>query len=102
MEKFVRLCDVTGRGMNEGWVWGEGVFYTSTKEVTIAELRSDIKDGAYDFDEMGADKMLEMSDDELLQYAYDNDVLYYTEWDEEINENNYDCYYDEEGNEYEF
>ena len=102
MEKFVRLCDVTGRGMNEGWVWGEGEFYTSTKEVTIAELRSDIKDGAYDFDEMGADKMLEMTDDELLQYAYDNDVLYYTEWDDEINEDNYDCYYDEDGNEYEF
>lgn len=102
MEKFVRVCDITGRGMNEGWVWGEGKFYTSTKEVTIAELRSDIKDGAYDFDEMGADRMLEMTDDELLQYAYDNDVLYYTEWDEEINENNYDCYYDEDGNEYEF
>lgn len=102
MEKFVRVCDVTGRGMNEGWVWGDGTFYTSTLNITIKELRSDIKDGAYDFDEIGADKLLDMSDDELLQYAYDNDVLYYTEWEEEINKNNYDCYYDEDGNEYEF
>jgi hypothetical protein len=102
MEKFVNRCDITGKGMNAGWVWGDGTFYTSTQEVTIAELRSDIKDGAYDFDEMGAERMLEMTDDELLQYAYDNDVLYYTEWDDEINKDNYDCYYDEDGNEYEF
>lgn len=102
MEKFVRVCDVTGRGMNEGWVWGDGTFYTSTKEITVSELRDDIFCGAYDFDEVGASKLLAMSDDDLLQYAYDNDVLYYTEWDDEINENNYDCYYDADGNEYEF
>ena len=102
MEKFVRVCDVTGRGMNEGWVWGDGMFYTSTLENTIAELRSDIKDGAYDFDEIGADELLKMSDEELLEYACDNDVLYWTSWEDEINEDNYDCYYDAEGNEYEF
>jgi hypothetical protein len=96
MIKFARKCDVTGRGMNEGWVWGEGTYYTSTKEVTIAELRSDIQDGAYDFDEVGADALLKLSDDELLQYAYDSDVLYYTEW-EEIDD---DVYYDAEGNEF--
>lgn len=97
MEKFARCCDVTGRGMNEGWVWGEGTYYTSTKEVTIAELRSDIQDGAYDFDEVGSDALLKLSDDQLLQYAYDNDVLYYTEW-EELDD---DVYYDADGNEYE-
>lgn len=96
MEKFARRCDATGRGMNEGWVWGEGTYYTSTMENTISELRSDIKDGAYDFDEFGADKLLSLSDDELLQYAYDNDVLYYTEW-KEVDE---DEWYDENGNEF--
>ena len=97
MEKFARRCDATGKGINEGWVWGEGTYYTSTKENTIAELRSDIQDGGYDFDELGADELLKLSDDQLLQYAYDNDVLYYTEW-EEIDD---DYYYDAEGNEYE-
>jgi hypothetical protein len=63
MTKYARKCDVTGRGMNEGWVWGEGTYYTSTKEVTIAELRSDIQDGAYDFDEVGADALLKLLDD---------------------------------------
>ncbi len=96
-ERFARKCDVTGRGMNEGWVWMEGAFYTSTIENTIAELRKDIADGAWDFDEVGSDKLLEMSDQELLQYAHDSDILYYTEW-EEIDD---DCYYDAEGNEYE-
>ena len=97
MKKFARRCDATGKGINEGWVWGEGTYYTSTVENTIAELRSDIQDGAYDFDEVGADELLKLSDDQLLQYAYDNDVLYYTEW-EEIDD---ECYYDSEGNEYE-
>jgi hypothetical protein len=98
MEKFARRCDVTGRGMNEGWVWGDGMFYTSTLENTIAELRSDIKDGVYNFDEIGADELLKMSDEELLEHAFDNDVLYWTEW-EELDD---DFYYDENGNEFEF
>jgi hypothetical protein len=97
MERYARRCDVTGKGMNEGWVWGEGAYYTSTEEVTIAELRSDISDGAYNFDEMSVDEMLAMTDEELMQYAYDNEVFYYTEW-EEIDD---DVYYDEDGNEYE-
>jgi hypothetical protein len=100
MKKYARKCDVTGKGMNEGWCWGEGVYYTSTKEATIKELRSDIKDGAYDFDELGSDAMLQMSDDDLLQYAYDNDVFYYTDWhDEDLDEQGY--YYTEDGEEIE-
>jgi len=83
MEKFARRCDATGRGMNEGWCWSDGAFYTSTLEVTIKELRSDIKDGGWNFDEVDADTLLSMSDDELMQYAYDNDIFYYTEWDED-------------------
>lgn len=97
MEKFARKCDVTGKGMNEGYVWGEGSFYTSTLDITIKELRSDINDGAYDFDEIGADELLKMSDNDLLEYAYDNDVLYFTQW-EEVDE---DFFFDAEGNEYE-
>lgn len=83
MKKFARRCDVTGRGMNEGWCWGDGGFYTSTLEVTITELRSDIKDGGYNFDEVDTNTLLSMSDDELMQYAYDNDIFYYTEWYDE-------------------
>ena len=99
-ERYARVCDVTGQGMNEGWCWGDGSFYTSTKEDTIKELRSDINDGAYDFDEFGKETLLKMSDDELMTYAYDNDVFYWTEWyDEELEEG--DTYFDKEGNEHE-
>lgn len=97
MKKFARKCDVTGRGMNEGWVWLDGGFYTSTKEATIQELRSDIESGGLDFNEIDPKKLSKLSDEDLLEYAYDNDVLYYTTWDEsDIDE----YYYDEEGNEY--
>jgi hypothetical protein len=99
-ERFARRCDVTGCGMNEGYVWGDGTFYTSTEDVTIKELRSDIRNGAYDFDEIGAEELLKMSDAELLEYAYENEVLYCTEWEEsEIEEQGY--YYDKDGNEIE-
>jgi len=95
--KFARKCDITGKGMNEGWVWGEGTFYTATYEDTIKELRSDIKANAYNFDEVDPEELLKLSDDELLSYAYEHDVLYWTEWEEIYD----DFYYDEDGNEYE-
>ena len=99
-ERYARKCNVTGQGMNEGWCWGDGSFYTATKEDTIKELRSDINDGAYDFDEFGKETLLKMSDDELMTYAYENDVFYWTEWyDEELEEG--DTYFDKEGNEHE-
>ena len=99
-ERYARVCDVTGKGMNEGWCWEYGCFYTATKEDTIKELRSDINDGAYDFDEFGKETLLKMSDDELMTYAYENDVFYWTEWyDEELEEG--DTYFDKEGNEHE-
>lgn len=98
MKKFARRCDVTGEPMNEGWCWGEGMFYTATEESTITELRSDVKDGAYDFDELGSEALLSMSDDELMQYAYDNEVFYWTEWySDEIEEQGF--YYTENGEE---
>lgn len=97
MEKFARRCDVTGKGMNEGYVWGDGTFYTSTEQITLKEFRDDIKNGGYDFDEVGVEVLLGLSDSDLLEYGYDNDVFYFTIW-EEIDE---DFFYDAEGNEYE-
>lgn len=96
IEKFAKKCDITGKGMNSGWVWGDGAFYTSTREITIEELRDDINSGAYDFDEIGAEELLKKTDDELMEYALDNDIFCYTEW----NELDADIYFDSEGNEY--
>jgi hypothetical protein len=69
---YARKCDVTGEGMNEGWCWGEGLFYTKYKEDTISELRKD-----------NSDKEL-LSDDQLLENAVEvEDLLYWTEWQDE-------------------
>ncbi len=89
MEKFVRVCDTTGKGMNAGYVVNDGEMYFSEEKYLVEHLRN--RGG-----------MEGLSDEFILKEAYELDEFYYTEWDEEINENNYDCYYDADGNEYEF
>ena len=66
---WARQCDVTEEGMNEGWCWGDGHFYTKHKKDTIAELRKDHSDRNI------------FSDEELLEWAYDEEILYWTEWE---------------------
>ena len=87
MERYARRCDVTGKGMNEGFVFGDGDMYFSEEKHLIDYLRRDI---------LGDDSK-ELSDEFILKESYDNEEYYYTEW-EEIDD---DCYYDAEGNEYE-
>lgn len=86
---YAKMCYVTGKGMNEGWVWLDGEFYTSTQEVTIAELRKDILDAQKDGDgvlyadwEINPTELLSMTDDELLNWAYDVEILFWTEWED--------------------
>ena len=85
MEKFARRCDVTGRGMNEGYVVGDGELYFSEEKHLIEWLRSR---GGMD----------DLSNEFILKEAYELSEYYYTEWDE-IDE---EFYYDAEGNKYEF
>jgi hypothetical protein len=77
MEKFARRCDVTGRGINEGFCFGDGEKYACDYESALLIAKE------YGY--------------ESLKEAYKDDAYYYTEW-EEIDD---DCYYDAEGNEYE-
>ena len=67
MIKYARKCDITGKGINSGWVWGEGEFYTSTEEHTIEELKKSYPDNPEYWN---------------LQYAYNNYALYWTKWDD--------------------
>ena len=69
--KYARKCDVTNEGMNEGWCWGDGIFYTKYEDDTIKELRS------YFESSIGV-----QTDDELLEWAVGEDILYWTEWEE--------------------
>lgn len=74
IEKFARTCDVTGEGMNEGWCWGDGMFYSKYKQDTINELRKECLEQE------------DLSDDELLEWACEEDILYWTEWYDEDEE----------------
>ena len=97
MKKYARKCDVTGKGMNEGWCWDEGAFYTATKEATVSKLRKKIAEG-YNPTLLGIEELLEKPDDELIDIAYEDELLYWTEWnDEDIEEQGY--YYKEDGDE---
>jgi hypothetical protein len=91
MERFARRCDATGKGINEGYVVGDGELYYASKDDLLDHLKS-----IQDFCGVKVSKLCK-DDDELLEFFYDEDYYYYTEW-EEIDD---DCYYDAEGNEYE-
>lgn len=70
-EKFARMCNITKEGMNKGWVWGNGGFYTKNLCDTISELRKDFPEKS------------DLIDSQLLQLAYDEGEIYYTEWEDE-------------------
>lgn len=92
MEKFARKCDATGRGMNEGYVVGDGELCFSEEKHLIDHLRG------LDWEDANGKRSKDIEDDaELMNYFYREDQYYYTEWDfYDID----DEWYDAEGNEY--
>ena len=90
--KYARRCDATGRGMNEGYVFGDGdTLYFSTKELLIEFMKT------LDWEDDDGNRSQDLTDDEdIMEYFYNEDAYYYTEWDE-VDEYEW---YDEEGNEY--
>jgi len=92
MEKFARRCDATGRGMNEGYVFGDGELCFAEREDLIRHLKT------LDWEDADGNLSQDVeNDDDLLEYFYNEDMYYYTEWDfYDID----DEWYDAEGNEY--
>ena len=81
-QTFARQCSVTGALMNEGFVWYDGQYYTDGVSLTAKELREDYANGDIPLDdETELAKVLKMDDNDIIEYAYDNEILYYTEWD---------------------
>ncbi len=110
--KYARLCDVTNKGMNEGWVWGDGIFYTSTKELTLKQCLEDRENILLGINNLECDlneletiqsdddlkelqsaiersKNNEETESDLLTMGYHTDYLYYTEWDEIDDDHHY-------------
>jgi hypothetical protein len=74
MEKFARRCDITGCGMNEGYVFNDGEKYAC--------------------DESSALQIAQQYGYDNLDDAYNGHAYYYTEWDEVDD----DEWYDADGN----
>jgi len=101
--KYARKCSVTGEGMNEGWVWGDGGFYTKYLEDTLAECLKDedeilrsMRDGCYEaYNEPHSEEEISewqeltykvehgeaLTREELLLIGFRMDYLYFTEWE---------------------
>tara|TARA_R110000824_G_scaffold197179_2_gene380580 strand:+ start:1187 stop:1540 length:354 start_codon:yes stop_codon:yes gene_type:complete len=97
--KYARQCSITGEGMNEGWVWGDGAFYTKYEKDTLAECRKDRDGILYDTENVDDDNLQDIdraiefhtalqrtkdnqdTDEDLLLIAYQTDYLYWTEWE---------------------
>lgn len=92
MKKFARRCDATGKGINEGFVVGDGELHFATKFELLKHLRT------LNWEDCNGKKSTDcVTSDALLKFFYNEDYYYYTEW-EELDD---DVYYDAEGNEYE-
>ena len=64
MRKFARQCDLTNELMNEGWVIGDGDIYIKYEDDA---LKIAIEMGYESIDE-----------------AYEDDAMYWTEWEDDF------------------
>lgn len=71
IEKFARLCEVKKSGMNSGFVFYDGLFECEDEDDALAYAQAE----GYD----------------TLQDAYDDEIYYYTEWDE-VDDTWYECH----------
>ena len=69
-EKFQRVCDVTGEGMNEGFCLNDGEMYFKYEKDFVAFLR---KEGVHPHE----------SDEFILDKAYEMGLYYWTTWGED-------------------
>jgi hypothetical protein len=80
--KFARICSATGRGINEGYCCHDGDFYFAEEQDLIGYLRYL---GGYD----------DLSDEFVLQDAYEAEAYYYTEWEELDEDGWYESLYED-------
>ena len=64
-EQYARKCDITGEGMNDGYVVGDGFMHIKYEKDLIALIRS-----------WGVDENNELSDDFILNESYENEEYY--------------------------
>ena len=69
--KYARKCDVTGEGMNEGYLVNDDT-YVKYEADLIKLIRS-----------WNVDEYNELSDEFILNESYNNEEYYWTVWEDE-------------------
>lgn len=93
-EKYCRVADDTGKGINEGYVVGDGEMYFATEDGLYKHLK------ALDYVDADGKSTKKIKDrDDLLDYFFNDEYYYWTEWDceQEIEDQGY--YYTADGKE---
>ena len=80
-KRYARKCNLTGNGMNAGYVVNEGEMYIKDEENLIALLRKVEKESNKEYDKDIAEGRL--TDDFLLKDYYESEYYYHTEWEDE-------------------
>ena len=70
MKRYARQCDVTGEGMNDGYVICDGAMYIKYTKHLSEHITND-------------------TDYKTVEEAYEDDYYYYTEWEDS---NDDDCW----------
>lgn len=94
--KYARRCDITGKGMNVGWIDEEESKYFKKEEDAANHILLILRKDESTRNYLGID-LNTVTNDKLLEAGYNHYHIYYTEWDEiEEGEN----WYDENGIEF--
>ena len=91
--KYARKCDITGEGMNEGYCIGDGLMYIKYEKDMIKHLRE--MDFCFEDEEGNPIDVNSFSDSELMEWSYNDEYHYWTDWYETLEEE--DEWYTEEG-----
>lgn len=85
--KYARQCSVTGEGMNAGWVGYDGDIYIKHQCDVIAWIKNEEKCEGGVLHESENAKRVQMyenyTDNQWLDFAYNMDMVYWTEWEDE-------------------
>ena len=79
-KKYARKCDITGLGMNEGWYDEDGrkISYIKNEADVIPYIKGIIKE-----DEQFKDELPNITNDRVLDIAFNFYNIYWTEWEDE-------------------
>jgi hypothetical protein len=97
---FPEVCSVTGKGISQGFVYGDGIIIESDYDLlkvlreAIPEFNADINIGSSK-SKSGYTLERDISDKKLLKFSYKNKYHYWTQWD--VIDDELDQAYDEHG-----